>query len=129
MYKIFKFIFFLFIRYFYNNRLTSAPQNVQLCRDFPLHPYRVFHLNCLQSNTDMTGFCNTEEADFICTMLKVMTKHAKPENYSYGIITPYAKQRMEIQTRLSYVEKIYWLSFTFSIHKFCFIVFFHFFLW
>lgn len=91
----------LFFRYFYDNRLVSAPQTVQVCRDFPLHPYRVFHLNCQQSNTDMIGFCNTDEAEFICTMLKVMTKHAKPENYSYGIITPYAKQRTEIQNRLT----------------------------
>lgn len=94
-----------FFRYFYNNRLTSAPITKEACSEFPLHPYRVFHLNCFQSNTDMTGFCNTDEAKFICTMLKVMTKHAKPENYSYGIITPYAKQRIEIQSCLTYVQK------------------------
>lgn len=77
-----------------------------MCHDFPLHPYRVFHLSCLQSNADMISFCNADEAEFLCAMLKVMTKHAKPENYSYGIITPYAKQRTEIQNRLTYVKEI-----------------------
>lgn len=48
----------------------------------------------------MINYYNSDEAEFICAMLKVMTKHAKPENYSYGIITPYAKQRAEIQNRL-----------------------------
>lgn len=75
-----------------------------MCREFQLHPYRVFHLNCSQSNTDMASFCNAEEAEFVCTMLKVMTKHAKPDTYSYGIITPYNKQRTEIQNRLAYVK-------------------------
>lgn len=75
-----------------------------MCQDFPLHTYRLFELNSLQSNNDAINFCNAKEADFICTMLKVMTKHAKPEEYSYGIITPYAKQRTEIQNRLAYVD-------------------------
>lgn len=52
----------------------------------------------------MINYYNTDEAEFICAMLKVMTKHAKPEIYSYGIITPYAKQRQEIQHRLTYVK-------------------------
>lgn len=50
---------------------------------------------------------NADEVEFICTMLKVMTKHAKPDIYSYGIITPYAKQRTEIQNRLAYVERVF----------------------
>lgn len=68
----------------------------------------------------MVSFCNADEAEFICTMLKVMTKHAKPESYSYGIITPYAKQRTEIQNRLAYVEKIFFFSFSMSMKKMSF---------
>lgn len=87
-------------RYFYKGNLSSAPLTVEMAREFPLHPYRVFDLNCYQSNADMINFFNSDEAEFICAMLKVMTKHAKPEHYSYGIITPYAKQRAELQKRL-----------------------------
>lgn len=83
--------------YFYKNRLTSAPSTRE---GFFLNPYSVFNLPCLQSNQDMVSFYNVDEAKFIVTMLKVMIKHANPKEFSYGIITPYAKQRLEIQRLL-----------------------------
>lgn len=84
--------------YFYNNRLTSAPQTTE---SFALQPYSVFSLNSLQSNSDMVNYYNVNEANFIVLMLKVMIRHANPKDFSYGIITPYAKQRTEIQNLLS----------------------------
>lgn len=96
--------------YFYGKRLTSAPQTLANV-NFPLKPYNVFSLRCLQSNQDMINYLNIGEAEFIVTMLKVMVKHAVPGapdskdgTFSYGIITPYAKQRAEIQHLLSYVN-------------------------
>lgn len=83
--------------YFYKNRLTSAPETRE---HFILHPYIVFSLPCLQSNHDMINFYNADEAKFIVSMLKVMIKHASPKDFSYGIITPYVKQKMEIQKLL-----------------------------
>lgn len=86
-------------QYFYENRLQSDGQTLE---SFPLRPYSVFNLNCLQSNRDIIHFYNVEEAQFIVSMLKVMIKHANPIEFSYGIITPYAKQRTEIQNLLGY---------------------------
>lgn len=83
--------------YFYGKRLTSAPQTAHANDNFTLHPYRVFNLKFLQSNQDMISYYNLGEAEFIVTMLKVMCKHADPNLFSYGIITPYAEQKKRIQ--------------------------------
>lgn len=83
--------------YFYRNRLTSVPPSSD---NFLLRAYSVFNLNCLQSNGDNIHYYNMDEAKFIISMLKVMVKHANPKDFSYGIITPYAKQRQEIQNLL-----------------------------
>lgn len=87
--------------YFYGKRLTSAPQTQTSCPNFSLKPYKVFSLKYLQSNDDMMYYYNVGEAEFIVAMLKVMVKHADPKIFSYGIITPYAKQKKEIQHLLS----------------------------
>ncbi|XP_055322824.1 uncharacterized protein LOC129578378 isoform X2 [Sitodiplosis mosellana] len=83
--------------YFYGNRLTSAPSSND---NFMLRSYSVFNLNFFQSNNDHIHYYNMEEAAFVVSMLKVMVKHADPKDFSYGIITPYAKQRQELQTLL-----------------------------
>ncbi|XP_031633386.1 uncharacterized ATP-dependent helicase C29A10.10c-like isoform X2 [Contarinia nasturtii] len=82
---------------FYKNRLISAGNTKE---PFDLQPYSVFSLNYLQSNSDMINYYNSEEATFIIDMLKVMVKHADPKKYTYGIITPYAQQRSEIQRKM-----------------------------
>lgn len=88
--------------YFYQKRLTSALQTAAININCTLEPYRVFHLKCTQSNKDMVNFYNIGEAEFVITMLKVMVKHADPKLFTYGIITPYAKQKAEIQDLLTY---------------------------
>lgn len=79
-------MFFFFLQYrmhpeickfpntFYNNRLNSA---LNTSEPFVLRPYSVFNLNCLQSNNDMINYYNTEEANFIISMLKVMVRRTK----------------------------------------------------
>lgn len=103
--------------YFYGKRLTSAPQTLLANANFALKPYNVFNLKCFQSNHDMINYHNIGEAEFIVTMLKVMVKHAVPGppdskdgKFSYGIITPYAKQRAEIHHLLSYVQILFFHS-------------------
>lgn len=83
--------------YFYGNRLTSGPPTND---NFMLRPYSVFNLNFFQSNADHVHYYNLDEANFVVMMLKVMIKHAEPKDFSYGIITPYAKQRQELQVLL-----------------------------
>lgn len=84
--------------YFYKKSISSAPQTAI---GSELRPYSVFSLTCEQSNRDTVHFHNVGEAEFIVSMLKVMIKHANPKDHSYGIITPYAKQRAEIQHLLT----------------------------
>lgn len=85
-------------KYFYKGRLVSEPRTNS---HFQLRPYNIFSLTCEQSNKDMVNYFNIEEAQFVVTMLKVMVKHANPNEFSYGIITPYAKQRAVLQHLLT----------------------------
>lgn len=82
-------------KYFYQNRLISAPNTID--RNFQLNPYGVFSLKCLQSNIDGVHYHNSDEAKFIIDLLKIVIRHANPKYHSYGIITPYSKQRTELQ--------------------------------
>lgn len=84
-------------KYFYNNQLITVPKPDRL---FQLNPYCVFSLDCLQSNADMINYHNMDEAQFIVSLLKLLVKYANPKRYSYGIITPYAKQKTEILSQL-----------------------------
>lgn len=85
-------------KYFYNNRLKSAKSTI--CKDFGLNAYNVLSLDFKQSNEDAVNYHNSGEAQFVVDLLKVTVKLASPEKYSYGVITPYAKQKAEIQSRL-----------------------------
>lgn len=85
-------------KYFYDNRLTSAPKIVD--NKFKLIPYGVFSLDCIQSNRDGVHYHNQDEAKFVINVLKLMVKYAHPKSYSYGIITPYSKQKVELQNHI-----------------------------
>lgn len=84
--------------YFYENNLISASTNVDV--NFKLTPYAVFSLDCLQTNIGNIHYYNKEEARFVIELLKILVKYADPKSFSYGIITPYSKQRSEIQTHI-----------------------------
>lgn len=82
-------------KYFYEDRLKSAKETN--CDSFKLEPYTVISLDFKQSNQDAVNYHNSGEAQFIVDLLKVLEKLASPMNFSYGLITPYAKQKAEIQ--------------------------------
>lgn len=82
-------------KYFYEGRLRCAEETN--CDSFKLEPYIVFSLDFKQSNRDAVNYHNSGEAQFIVDLLKVLEKLASPLNFSYGLITPYAKQKAEIQ--------------------------------
>lgn len=85
-------------KYFYENRLKCAEETN--CDSFKLEPYTVISLDFKQSNQDAVNYHNSGEAQFIVDLLKVLEKLASPLNFSYGLITPYAKQKAEIQQYL-----------------------------
>lgn len=82
--------------YFYGGELISASSNVD--KTFKLNPYAVFSLDYLQTNVGNVHYYNSDEAKFIVALMKTLVKHADPRKFSYGIITPYSKQRTEIQS-------------------------------
>lgn len=82
-------------KYFYEDRLKCAEETN--CDSFKLEPYTVISLDFKQSNQDAVNYHNSGEAQFIVDLLKVLEKLASPLNFSYGLITPYAKQKAEIQ--------------------------------
>lgn len=101
-------------KYFYENRLKCA--DCTECDSFKLKPYTVFSLDFKQSNQDAINYHNTGEAQFIVHLLKVLEKLACPKNVSYGLITPYAKQKAEIQQYIKYV----WVLLLFGTFSFSF---------
>lgn len=86
-------------KYFYDDELET--NQFAIDANFPLKPYSVFSLDYVQSNKHgNTKVYNLDEADFVINVLKTSMKYASPEQYSYGIITPYTGQRDEIGKRL-----------------------------
>lgn len=84
--------------YFYHGRLTSSPTTIDAT--FRLNPYGVYSLDYWQSCNDGNRHHNSDEAKFIIDLLKIVVRNANPEKYSYGIITPYAMQRNELQKHI-----------------------------
>lgn len=84
--------------YFYDSKLSTA--NVVEDKSFKLVPYAVFSLDFPQTNVGNFHYYNAEEAKFVIALLEILVKVASPSTYSYGIITPYSKQRTEIQARI-----------------------------
>jgi superfamily I DNA and/or RNA helicase len=85
--------------YFYQNRLKSDASTS--AHDFKLKPYTVFSLECCQTSTQTLGSVyNVNERNFVITLLTQMMEIVDPNKYTYGIITPYDRQREEILNQL-----------------------------
>lgn len=85
-------------QYFYGNKLTTSDAAIDA--RFPLNAYNVFSLASNRSNSGGFNYQNPDEADFVINIIKTAVKYAKPDKFSYGIITPYSGQRDEIANRL-----------------------------
>lgn len=84
-------------RYFYDNMLrTRVDTSTQI-----LKPYALINMDSAQ-NLTQNIHCNTynlSEAAFTLKLVELLITKT-PRNYSFGIITPYARQKNELNSML-----------------------------
>lgn len=94
-------------KYFYGDCLKNAPETMNQISLFK--PFIIF--NIAQSNEKSSlnsHYINLNEIEFIYKLVQHMKKKMSVSAYSYGVITPYAKQRDETIKKFSKdKEKIY----------------------
>lgn len=87
--------------YFYNKCLKNAPETKNQIAIFK--PFSMFDL--VQDNdkvrTTNNNYINYNEIEFIYKLVQHLKKKMSVSAYSYGVITPYAKQRDEIIKKFS----------------------------
>lgn len=89
-------------KYFYKNTLKTGLK-ADAYESFPIKPYSVFSLtDFTQNNSDTNSGCsNMNEADFVvCVIQELFKTIPKPEKYSFAVITPYNKQKTEIESKI-----------------------------
>ena len=89
-------------KYFYNNTLRTDHEliNRYVEMDLKYKPYTVFNLLDADQNMTQTAFnyYNYNEIEFITQILEKMMNDYRPDkSCTYGIITPYARQRTEFE--------------------------------
>lgn len=84
--------------YFYGNTLETDACTIN--PTFPYEPYMVFSLDTDQ-NADFST-ANEKEAMFLVGLLNAMATKLGVK-YTYGVLTPYAKQEQLLQSKISYV--------------------------
>jgi superfamily I DNA and/or RNA helicase len=83
--------------YFYNNSLRSrVDTSCQI-----LKPYALINLDSTQNLTQNIhcNVYNLNEVEFTLKLVEQLMLKV-PENYSFGIITPYARQKTELMVKL-----------------------------
>jgi senataxin len=89
-------------QYFYNGALTTDPDLVKHLEALNLKykPYTVFNLVDSDQNETQTSFnyYNDNEIEFTAQILeKMMIDYRMELGYTYGIITPYIRQKLEFE--------------------------------
>lgn len=96
-------------QYFYKNTLKTHVSAIDT--NVKLNAYNVFSLDFTQTKgLNLFNYHNIDEANFVIDVLKVLRKYMDPNKYTYGLITPYAGQKEQIETRLrqeSFPLKLY----------------------
>lgn len=78
--------------YFYGECLKNAPETVNQISVFK--PFSIFNLaQSNEKNSSNNHYINVNEIEFIYKLVNHMKKKMSVSAYSYGVITPYAKQR------------------------------------
>lgn len=89
-------------KYFYKNSLKTGLK-LETFESFPIKPYSVFSLiDFTQNYSELnTGYSNINEADFVvCIINELFKSIPNPEQYSFAVITPYKKQKSEIESKI-----------------------------
>lgn len=89
-------------KYFYKNSLKTGLK-LESFEKFPIKPYTVFSLmDFTQNFSDLNAGCsNINEADFVVCLIQELFKNIpKPEQYTFAVITPYNKQKLEIESKI-----------------------------
>lgn len=85
--------------FFYNNFIKDFSQDGKLCL---FKPYIIFDLkNSWEINYGQGNVSNAKEINFIYDLLSYMLKKMPIKNYSYNILTPYIKQKVEFEKKFS----------------------------
>lgn len=89
-------------QYFYKNSLKTGLK-LEAAESFPIKPYSVFSLiDFTQTYSELnTGCSNMNEADFVvCIIQELFKTITNSEQYSFAVITPYKKQKTEIESKI-----------------------------
>lgn len=88
--------------YFYGNTLETDGCTID--PTFTYEPYMVFSLDT-DRNTDLIT-ANDKEASFLVGLMNAMAMKLNVK-YTYGVLTPYPKQRELLESKMSYVFRHY----------------------
>uniref|UniRef100_T1GMD1 DNA2/NAM7 helicase-like C-terminal domain-containing protein n=1 Tax=Megaselia scalaris TaxID=36166 RepID=T1GMD1_MEGSC len=85
--------------YFYGNKFKSVLNNDH-CNNL-VKSYVIFNVNdSYESKLAPGNYSNSKEADFIFGLLSKLFELMPYEMYSYGIVTPYLKQKSDLMNKI-----------------------------
>lgn len=86
--------------YFYCDTLRNAAETLNQISVFK--PFSIFNIaQTNKKNSSNSHYLNTVEVEFIYQLVQHMKTKMSASIYTYGVITPYAKQRDEVIKRFS----------------------------
>lgn len=85
--------------YFYKNELIDDAKTHQF--KTPLKPFSVLNLTYTQNDNCHRGqIANELEAQFVARLVKTLDGYIPMKYNTYGVITPYAQQRVALEKAL-----------------------------
>lgn len=87
-------------QYFYRNELINGKTALEFTKT-PLVPFCILNLAYNQNNTCIKGkISNDLEAEFVAKLLKALDGFIPNKYNSYGVITPYAHHRANLENSI-----------------------------